>query len=216
MLLLLKKEFRLAMHPATPMMVLLGAMVLIPNYPYTVACFYVTMAIFFTCLLGRENNDIGYCVNLPVKKGDIVRARMLYAVIIEGVQLMVMIPLAYLSKSINPMGNAAGMDANITLFAEALLVYGVFNAVFFTMYYKDVSKVGVSFVLSSAAVFVLVVLDVAATYAIPFVRDVLDTPDPLYVTQKLIALAIGAMVYGVLTWVTMRVSIANFEKQDLR
>lgn len=65
---LLMKEFRLSMHPSTPLMLLLSAMVFIPNYPFVVIFFYTTMAIFFTCLSGRENRDIAYSLSLPVAK----------------------------------------------------------------------------------------------------------------------------------------------------
>ena len=79
---LLRKEFALAMHPITPLMLALSAMVLIPNYPYIVIFFYTAMSIFFTCLMGRENNDIVYSINLPVSKESIVRARFAFAIIL--------------------------------------------------------------------------------------------------------------------------------------
>ena len=41
--LLLKKELVLSMHPTVPIMLLLGAMAMIPNYPYLVMYFYVTL-----------------------------------------------------------------------------------------------------------------------------------------------------------------------------
>ena len=50
---LLKKEFSLSMHPVTPLMLMLSSMALIPNYPYTVMFFYMTLAVFFTCMMGR-------------------------------------------------------------------------------------------------------------------------------------------------------------------
>ena len=80
MIKLIKKEFGLAMHPIVPMMLLLSVMVLIPNYPYIVIFFYVSMAIFFTCLSGRENNDVVYSLNLPIAKKNIVKARFAFAV----------------------------------------------------------------------------------------------------------------------------------------
>ena len=37
---LLKKEFRLCMHPTAPMMLALSALILVPAYPYAITCFY--------------------------------------------------------------------------------------------------------------------------------------------------------------------------------
>ena len=82
---MLNKELRLALHPTVPLFWLLGAMLLIPNYPYYVIFFYTLLGIFFVCLSGRENNDIAYTLTLPVRKRDVVAARMGLAVLIEGV-----------------------------------------------------------------------------------------------------------------------------------
>ena len=68
---LIKKEFLLSMHPITPLMLLLSVMVLIPNYPYAVMFFYMTLAVFFTCMMGRENQDVIYSLTLPVAKRHI-------------------------------------------------------------------------------------------------------------------------------------------------
>ena len=215
MIKLLKKEFSLAMHPTVPMMLVLSAMVLIPNYPYIVIFFYVSMAVFFTCLSGRENNDVVYSLNLPIAKKDIVKARFAYTIILEYAQLLIMIPFAVLNQKINPLGNQAGMDANISLFGVALIVYGVFNFVFLGSYYKDVSKVGIAFLKSSIVLFVLTGCDVVFTYAVPFVRDVLDTPDFEHFTSKLMFFVVGLITYSIFTAISYKRSVQNFEKQDL-
>ncbi len=215
MLKLIKKEFVLAMHPIVPMMLLLSAMVLIPNYPYIVIFFYTSMAVFFTCLSGRENNDVVYSLNLPVAKKNIVKARFMFAIILEFAQMIIMIPFTLLSQTINSMGNQAGMDANIALFAIAFIVYGLFNFVFFHSYYKNVSKVGIAFVKSSVLIFFATALDVVFSHAVPFLRDVLDTPDSKYLSQKIVFLLIGLLFYVILTFISYKKSVANFEKQDL-
>lgn len=212
---LLRKEFRLCKHPITPMMVLLSAMVLIPNYPYVVIFFYVSMAIFFTCLLGRENNDIIYSLNLPIRKRSIVKARLLFAVIIQLVQLAVMIPFSLLNQHRDAPCNQAGMDATVSLFAIGFLVYGLFNRVFFSSYYRNVNRVGVAFVKASVVLFACAGLDVVSTYAVPFVRERLDTPGASFLWEKLIFFALCALIYGILTVVTYQISIRRFERQDL-
>ena len=107
------------------------------------------------------------------------------------------------------------MDANIALFAEGFLLFGVFNLIFFHSYYRNVDKVGISFVKASVVFFVLVVVDVIETHAVPFVRDCLDTPDPQFIGYKLAALAIGIVLYILMTVQVCRISVRNFEVQDL-
>lgn len=212
---LLKKEFLLSMHPITPLMLALSSMVLIPNYPYAVMFFYMTLATFFTCMLGRENHDVVYTMTLPVAKSDIVKARISFVVISELLQMLLLVPFSLLRQFLNPMKNEAGMDANIVLFAEGFLLFGIFNLLFFYGYYKNVDKVGISFVKASVVFFILVVIDAVATHTIPFVQNCLDTPDPEYLEYKLIALGAGTVLYLIMTIWVCKVSIKNFEKQDL-
>ena len=65
---LLYKEFKLALHPAAVLFLLLSSMMLIPNYPMYVLFFYNTLGIFFICLSGRENHDFAYSLSLPIRK----------------------------------------------------------------------------------------------------------------------------------------------------
>ena len=156
-----------------------------------------------------------YSMCLPVAKKDIVKARILFVVILEMLQMVLLIPFAVLRQNILAAGNEAGIDANITLFAEGFLLFGVFNLIFFHSYYRNVDKVGISFVKASVVFFVLVVVDVIVTHGVPFVRDCLDTPDPQFMGYKLVALAIGIMLYVVMTVQACRISVRNFEVQDL-
>lgn len=215
MLNLLTKEIRLSMHPIAPIMLLLSSMVLIPNYPYSVVYFYITLAIFFTCLLGRENNDVVYSLTLPIAKSDIVKARILFSIALQIAQMILAIPFSIISQHINVKGNAAGMDPNIAYFAIGFIIYGLFNYIFFCSYYNNVKKVGFCFIISSTVIFLLVAIEVIATHAIPFVKDHLDTKDPAYLPEKLVFLVIGLILYIALNYLAFNKSKKNFEKQDI-
>lgn len=212
---LLMKELRLAMHPTAPLFLGLSAMLLIPNYPYYVVFFYTALAVFFTCLNGRENQDVMFTMLLPVAKRDVVRARMALVVLLEGAQLLVAIPFAILRNVLLPAPNMAGMDANVALFGLALVELALFNLVFFPAYYRDVRKVGTAFVKGACMVFGFILLAEAAVHAIPWVRDVLDTPDPQHLPEKLTVLALGAAVFASLTLLARRLAISRFERVDL-
>ena len=212
---LLKKEFTLSMHPTGILFLGMSAMLLIPNYPYLVSFFYTGLAVFFICLNGRENGDIPFMLLMPIKKRDIVRARFSTVIILQLMQIILSVPFAVLRQHIMPMGNAAGMDANLTLLGYGLVLYGVFNLIFFTNYYKDVSRVGISFLFSCIGVTVWIALAEACTFAVPFVREKLDTPDTVFLTEKLIVLLCGAFIYVLMTYTAFKRSAALFERQDL-
>lgn len=212
---LLQKEFKLAMHPTVPLFMALTAMLFIPNYPYEVIYFYGAMSIFFTCLLGRENNDVFFTVSLPVTKKDAVRARICYSVIIEMAQLALSAVLVVVKSMLNLQQNSAGLDANVALIGMALVLFGLFNLVFYPNYYKNINKVGVSFLLASVAMFALLLFDEIFVFAVPFVRDVIDTPDPQNLGAKFVVLAFGIVFYVATTLAAYKISVKRFEKLDL-
>ena len=54
---LLYKEFALAAHPTLYLFLLLGCLVIVPSYPYTVILFFGCLAPYLTFLFSRETND---------------------------------------------------------------------------------------------------------------------------------------------------------------
>ena len=213
---LLKKEFRLCLHPTTPIMPALSSLTLVPNYPYAVMYFYLTLGFFFICMNGREQHDVTYSLTLPVAKTDIVTARVLLFVVLELVQLALAGLMILLRRRILPDPNAAGMDANLALLGEGFLCYGLFHLVFFPSYYRDVNKVGVSFVKGSIVLFAFVIAEIVACYTVPLFRDVLDTPDPEHRSAKLLFLLGCALFYVLASFVALRISQKRFQKQDIR
>lgn len=212
---LMKKEILLAMHPTAPAFLALAAMLLIPNYSYYVVFFYTTLAIFFTCLAGRENNDVFYSVGLPVSKREVVRARMLFAVGLEFTQVAVCIPFAVLRQSLPMAGNRAGMDANLAFFGLSFGLLGIFNFVFFTRYYQDVKQVGKAFIWACAAMFLYIAAAEGCVFVVPVFRDCLDVPDPGWLGLKIVVIVAGLLAYAILTFVAYRICAARFEAYDL-
>lgn len=212
---LLYKELRLAIHPTSLLFLGLSAMMLIPNYPLSVTFFYSCLSVFFLCLSGRENKDLLYTMLLPVRKRDLVQARILTVVLLQLAQLLLCLPFIILRGLYPPEGNLVGMDANIALLGFGLVLLGAFNFVFFRQYYRAPGKVGVPFLLGCGAVLFCILLTESLPHFVPFVRDCLDTPDPLFLPQKLLTLGAGALVYVLLTLFALRSSTRRFEMLDL-
>ncbi len=89
---LLRKELRLAAHPSLYMFMAMGALVLIPAYPYGVVFFFGGLGVFQTVMFGRETRDVFYTALLPVRKGDGVRGKILLAVFSQLTQLALSLP----------------------------------------------------------------------------------------------------------------------------
>ena len=213
---LLKKEFKLCLHPTGPLFLMLCTMILIPNYPYAVSFFYVTLGVFFICLTGRENHDAAFTAALPVTRKQMVQGRILMVCCLEMLDLLAVGLMLWVKSLIGYTPNQAGMDANIVLLGEGFILFGLFNLLFFPNWYRNINKVGVPFLLASAAVFVYIVLAIVSTYAIPFVRDCLDTQDPAFLKEKLLFIAAALLLFLCAMWLSMKASVKRFERVDLQ
>ena len=212
---LLKKEFALFAHPTSWMFLAFGAMMLIPGYPMYLPIFFSSLGLFYACLAARENNDLYYTLLLPVRKRDAVRARALYFVIFELLQLALCVPFAILRHALRIGPNPAGMDVNVALFGLALLLMGLFNLLFLPRLYKNPSAVGKPFLIVTLLVFAYIVAAEVCCFVVPFFRDVLDTPDPQHLGAKLAVLFVGAALFAALTALGTRRAEKIFEKVDL-
>jgi len=212
---LIYKEFKLAMHPTNYLFLLMAFMLLIPNYPYYVAFFYQTLAIFFIFIGGQANNDVYFTTLLPVPKKDTVKARFAVIVIMELAQIGVSIPFAILRNNLNPLENQAGIEANVALFGLVFFMYAIFNIVFFPMFYKTAFKLGVPYVFACVAMFTFVGVAETAVHLIPVLNTTLDTLDPSYLPQQLAVLLFGILIFSLVTTFAYLKSAARFEKIDL-
>ena len=213
---LLKKEFRLCLHPTAPLFLMLCTMILIPNYPYAVSFFYMTLGVFFICLTGRETHDAAFTAALPVSRNQMVRGRVGMVCCLELADIIAAGLMLLIKSLIGFTPNQAGMDANIALLGEGFILFGLFNLIFFPNWYKSISKVGVPFLLASAAVFVYILLAIVSTYAVPFVRDCLDTQDPAHLPEKLLFIGAALLFFTGATWLSERASGKRFAMVDLQ
>ena len=103
---LLYKEFKLAMHPICYVFVFaFPLMILIPSYPIAIGFIYVLSCypiLFLGANKGQQSNDLLYSTLLPVRKKDIVLARILTIAIIQFTFMAVMsalLPIALLIQN---------------------------------------------------------------------------------------------------------------------
>ena len=211
---LLYKQLRLVCHPMTPVFCLFGVMVLIPNYPYTVIFFYVTLGLFFTFLNMREQKDIYYSALLPVPKRDTVKAGCLFTVLIELLSLVLLVPFSVLAVQLQPgKDNLVGLDPNAALLAAGFLLYAVFNAVFLPSFYRSGYKVGVSYLKAVIPMAVGMIV----CEALPHLPALTWLDDLDAATQvRLLPILIGSgLVYAGGAALTCRASERAYEKVDL-
>ena len=200
---MLMKEWKLCMHPTGYIMLLCAALILVPGYPYGVSCFYMGLAIYFICL------------TLPVSRRGAVQARILFCDLLEVTDLILMGVFILIKSLIGNMPNPAGLDAGVALIGEGMIIFAIFNMLFFPLYYRDINKPGKAFMAAAAAVFVWIVTEVVGTYTIPFLRDILDQPDPQHMSDKLLFTLGGLALFTGGTALSIQHSAQKCEEADL-
>ena len=203
------------MHPTGYIMLLCTALILVPGYPYGVSCFYMGLAIYFICLTARENHDASYTLTLPVSRAEAVRARILFCGVLEVSDLLLMGVFILIKYAIGTMPNPAGLDAGLALIGEAMIIFALFNMIFYPLYFRDINKPGKAFLFASLAVFLWITMEVVATYTVPFYRDILDTPDPRNLSDKVLFTLGGLALFLAGTAWSIRLSVRRFEAVDL-
>jgi len=213
---LLYKEFKLAVHPTTFIFLSFGMMLLIPSYPYYVAFIYTCLSIFFLFLSGRENKDVLYTVALPIRKRDVVKARVAAVALIELAQILVAVPFAIVSVRINPNGsNLAGIEANVAFFGFVFLMFALFNIIFIPIFYKTAYRAGVAFLFAGVATALLVVALESLVWIPTPLRAYLDTTAAGMMVRQLPVLAGGIAVWVLTLLLAYRVAAGSFERVDV-
>ena len=172
---LLYKEFRLAMHPICYLFIFLFPfMILIPNYPLAISFIYILSTypiLFLGANKGQQSNDLLYSTLMPVRKKDIVLARIITVTVIQVTSILIqaaLVPLAILiNGNVSEAGSVGiGLDGYVSMVAIVLIGYAIADLIYFSIYYKN----GKSIVMSTLLMIIgfIVYLSIF-TIAIPYI-----------------------------------------------
>lgn len=209
---MLYKEFRLTISPLFYLFLLFGALLLIPQWPYLIALMYLFfMAVPNIFTTSKAQGDIDFSASLPVRRGDIVRARIMSIVILEVLQVIVAAIFGAINIVLYPWGNFL-MDTNAAFFGIVFVMYGIHNAILFPMFYKTAYKIGIP---TFAAIAVAVLFAGAVEtfiQLVPFLR-VLDGVVNTWVHYA--ALAGGIVIFVLLNLLAAKISVKRFERVNI-
>ena len=212
---LLYKEFRLAIHPLFFLILLSGAFLLIPQWVYFVAMMY----FFFIAVPNifndaKAKNDIGFTVMLPIRKRDVVKARVLSIAALELLQIALAAVFAAINMALYPNGNFM-IDANIAYLGCVFVMYGIFNAIFFPMFYRNAYKIGWPLLTAITASFLFAAAIETLVLSMPAAAHILDGISGEALRRQLPVIAAGIILFVLLTVLAFKKSTKNFEKVDL-
>ena len=214
---ILRKELKLAASPIAYFFIAFGLMFFLPGYPVLCGPFFVCLGIFKNFEYSREAGDITFSMLLPVSKRDIVWGKLAFTCIIEAASLIVIAVATVLRMSVFEdaeiyLSNAL-MNANLFALGMACLIFGLFNLIFVSGFFKTAYKTGKPFIWFIAICF-LVITMAEAVHFIPG-AEVMNAFGTEHFTIQLISLIILVAISIAMTYLAYRISARRFEKIDI-
>ena len=214
---IMRKEMKLSASLITYLFILFGFMFFLPGYPILCGAFFVTLGIFQGFQYAREANDIVFSSILPISKADIVKGKFLFVCFIEGcafvlMLLVTLIRMSALADSAVYHANAL-MNANLFALGGALVIFGLFNAIFLGGYFKTAYNQGKPFVIYIIACFVVIGV-FEALHHVPGMGG-LNAFGFDRIGLQLVLLLAGLAAFLILTLLSYGAACSNFEKLDL-
>lgn len=211
---LLYKDLKLGVSPVFYILPLLtGALMLIPGWVY----FFVMMYFCFITApnmlaMFRSSNDLQMSVLMPVKKKDIVKARVMTIVILEVLHLLVGIIYAIINAKLYKDWYFIFVRPNMAYFGLALIIFGVFNLVLLPIYYKSGYKYGFPVLLGNGICLLLATgIELLNIYQ-PQVRSWLAGT---YSSVHLGVLFGGIIIFAIMSIIAYYRAKTNFEQVDV-
>ena len=225
---LLYKEFKLAMHPICYIFIaMFPFMVLIPSYPLAIGFICVLSCypiLFLGANKGQQSNDLLYSTLLPIRKKDIVLARIMTVAIMQFAFIAIMsalVPLTMYLQTIIKADDGSqltnpGISINgyVSLLGIVLVGFSIADLIFFPIYYKN----GKSIVMSTLMTIIGFIIYLAIfTIALPFI------PGFEWYTKFLcdsglgvqfIILGVALVIYVFMHYLVYRISAKRLEKVD--
>lgn len=212
---LLNKEFRLVISPLYLLTCLLDALLLIPQWVFFLAPMYLLfIALPNIIQYSKTQKDMEFTLLLPVRKGDVVRARILAIALLEIAQVFVVAVFAAINIILYNTPNFF-IDPNVAYIGCVFAMFGVFNVVFFPMLYKTAYKMAAPLITALTLTILFAAIIELLVVTVPAVTRVLDGISRTSLIGQIPVLFCGIAAFVLLTWVSIRLSIKRFDKVNL-
>lgn len=157
---LLKKEGTLAAAPLTYIFLAFAILTLVPGYPILVGGFFICLGIFYSFQFSREYNDILYTALLPVEKRDVVKAKFTFVMAVQaaGFLFSAVFALVRLTALKNAKVYAENplLSANLIYLGGLLIIFGLFQLIFLSGFFKTAYYFGKPFILFCIAAMLII------------------------------------------------------------
>ena len=214
---IMRKEMKLSASLLSYLFILFGLMFFLPGYPILCGAFFTTLGIYQGFQYAREANDIVFSALLPISKKDVVRGKYLFVCFIEACSAVLMLLVALIrmtafADSVVYRMNAL-MNANLFAVGGALLIFGLFNAVFMGGFFKTAYKLGKPFIAYIVVGFLTVGI-LEALHHVPGLEAV-NAFGFDHIGLQVALLFAGLATFIIMTLLSYRCACRRFERIDL-
>ncbi|MBN2540081.1 MAG: ABC-2 transporter permease [Bacilli bacterium] len=213
---LMIKEFKLSIHKFFWFIpILTGALLLIPQWVYLIAMmyfFWITIPNVYSTY--NSQNDLAFCMLMPIKKEDYVKSKILSVITLELVTMLFGGVFAILNRVLYHNTNFL-LDLNLAYFGVVFLMFGLFNLAFYPIYFKTAYRFGKATIVGNV-VAILFALGVELLVAfIPSLNQWMKASTSQELTFRVIFLLISFLMFAGFNYIAYKISAKRFERIDL-
>lgn len=223
---LIKKELTLCLNPQVVIFTLLSATVAIPGWPALIGFIYPLSGLSTIFPRGLADQDITYTAMLPIRKGDVVKAKVWLVILLELASLVIAVPFAllkifYLTPATAGSEGVSDYDLmvapSLMTFGFAFLALGVYNLVLFPWYYHNPQKVNWPPVVALTAAVLILGAGTGIEALMFFLSQgqIFIAGTASYWGFQSGVLGVGIILFVFLSWLAEHLAEKAFKKVDL-
>lgn len=225
---LLYKEFKLSVHPLTYFfMAVMGLVCLTPSLPAFIPLVYFAPCYTFLFIGMNKTtttNDLFYTCNLPIRRKDVVTARICSTSVLQLVELVIVFPILAISMfgfiknmPVEDMTKALKgfVTVNITQGIYLAAVYFICFAVLDLVYLPWFYKTGKSIIANMFASIIAVVLVGALLTIVPHYIPAFDDAIKVGESTSNYFLQIGILVLAIGLWIGSKFLVRHLCAKNL-
>ncbi len=214
---LLMKEFKLGgniFFYALPF--LTGALMLIPGWLYFLVILYFTFITVPNLFGGyKSQNDLIFTSILPVRRSDMVKAKLLFIVILELLHIVTAVIYGIISTHLYPNLSYYFFAPSLGFWGLCFVMLAIFNIILIPMYYKTAYKYGTATVVSIAAAILFAGGAEWLGIQNSFVYDLFKGAGAESLIVQLSLLLAGIAIFAIFTIIAYYMANKRFEKVEM-
>ena len=213
---LLYKELKLSIHKFFWFLpIIFGALLLIPQWIYLIALmyvFWVTVPNIYSAY--NSQNDRTFCMLMPIKKEDFVKSKIMSLMILELAHLTFAAVFAIIHNLLFSRTNFM-LDLNFAFFGVGFLMYGIFNLIFYPIYFKTAYFFGKATIFGNIGAVLFGLGIEFAVIFIPEFRNLLEGTGTNELIWQMVIFFGGMVGFFLMNYVAFILSKSRFERTDL-